>query len=324
MIISASRRTDIPAHFTLWLLNRLREGYVLVRNPYNFKQVTQVTLDPAVVDCLVFWTKNPAPLLPFLDEIEQLGHQYYFQFTLTPYAADLEQALPDKRHLIALFQTLARRIGLERLVWRYDPILFTSGFTPDDHVISFASLASQLQGYTRHCTISLLSLYSKCKSNLSDVHLLHGDENAILTCINRLREIAHAHGICLDACADTFLQERCGLPPARCINEQWVGTLLGMPMRLNRDSGQRPACLCAVSIDIGAYNTCTNGCRYCYANSSGKAALQNQRNHDPASPLLVGHLTGSETITVKTIRTGCSPQHNLFSPFIREEPTRGA
>lgn len=322
MIISASRRTDIPAYFAPWLLNRLREGYVLVRNPYNFRQVTKVSLDSSAVDCLVFWTKNPGPILPLLDEIEQLGHQYSFQFTLTPYAADLEQSLPDKPYLISLFQRLARRVGPDRLVWRYDPILFFPGFTPKDHVARFASLASQLQGFTHRCTISLLSLYPKCKKNLRDVGLIEVDEDALLACIARLREEAHAHGIVLDACADTFLQECCGLPPARCIDAPLVGLLRGQSVRLGRDPGQRPACRCTTSVDIGAYNSCAHGCRYCYANTSGKAVVLNRRQHDPASPLLIGRLTGEETITIKTSRNRGGIQQNLFAQFGRDEPNR--
>ena len=322
MIISASRRTDIPAHYAQWVCNRLRQGYVLVRNPYNFNQVTQVSLDPSVVDCLVFWTKNSEPLLPLLEEIEHLGHHCYFQFTLTPYGAELEQALPDKQRLVTIFQELARRVGPERVIWRYDPILFTPTYTVARHVASFARLASQLGGFTRRCTISLLRLYAKCKINLRDVSLVNVPEEAIAACIARLQAIARDQGIRLDACADTFLQERCGLPAARCIDDQLIASLLGMPVQLPRDAGQRPACCCCASIDIGAYDTCANGCRYCYANTSGKAVARNQESHDPASPLLAGQLTGAETITVKPMRSVRHPQQNLFLPPGQERPGR--
>ena len=322
MIISASRRTDIPAHYAQWLGNRLRVGYVLVRNPCNFRQVSRVSLDPSVVDCLVFWTKNPAPLLPLLDEIEQLGHRFYFQFTLTPYGAELEQALPDKQHLVALFQTLARRVGPERVIWRYDPILFTPACTPASHVASFASLASQLGGFTRRCTISLLSLYAKCKTNLKDVSLVNVPEDAIMASVARMQTIAREQGIQLDACADTFLQTRCGLPAARCIDDQLIASLLDVPVQLPRDAGQRPACCCCASIDIGAYDTCANGCRYCYANTSAMAVVRNQHHHDPASPLLSGHLTGEETVTVKTMHSARIPQQSLLFSSSQERLSR--
>ncbi len=179
MIISASRRTDIPALYSGWMLNRLRQGVVLVRNPYNPRQITQVQLDPSVVDCLVFWTKNSGPMLPLLDEIDRLGYQYYFQFTLTPYPADLEQGLPDKPSLIAVFQDLARQAGPERVLWRYDPIVFTDTFTPDYHLAAFTRLAREFRGFTHRCTISLLTLYAKCRRNLQGIRLMDVGEGEI-------------------------------------------------------------------------------------------------------------------------------------------------
>jgi len=301
MIISASRRTDIPAFYGEWLLNRLREGSVLVRNPFNPRQVSRVSLDPGVVDCLVFWTKNPAPLLSRLAEIERLGHPFNFQYTLTACDRSLEQHLPARSERIATFRTLAERIGPERVLWRFDPILFTRGQGPDQLLREFATLAGHLRSSTRHCTISFLSLYAKCKRNLSGIALAMPDEREMRNFVRQLAEIAAENGIRLRACCDAFLQEQCGIEAARCIDDRLLASILGQPVRVAKDKGQRPGCGCVASIDIGAYNTCPHGCRYCYANSSERAVAANRAAHDPCSPLLTGTLTGQETITDRTI-----------------------
>jgi hypothetical protein len=312
MIISASRRTDIPAFYSDWLLNRLREGFALVRNPFNPLQVSRVSLDARVVDCLVFWTKNPALLLPRLNEIDRLGHRYFFQFTLTACDRNLEKHLPEKAKRLAAFRRLAERIGPERVLWRFDPILFIRTRGPDAVLAEFADLAKQLHPFTRQCTISFLSLYEKCKRNLRGVDLLTLDEREKTHFVRQLTAIAGQYAISLKACCDPFLQEQCGIEAARCIDDQRVAAILGQPVRIPKDKGQRPGCGCAASIDIGAYNTCPHGCRYCYANVSERAVAANRAAHDPKSPLLTGTLTGQEIITERKTTSRCSPQGALF------------
>lgn len=312
MIISVSRRTDIPAFYSDWLLNRLQEGFTLVRNPFNPHQVSRVSLDARVVDCLVFWTKNPAPLLPRLDEIDRLGHRYLFQFTLTACDRNLEKYLPDKSRRLAVFRRLAERIGPERVLWRFDPILFTRTQGPDAVLAEFADLANQLHPFTRQCTISFLSLYQKCMRNLRGVDLLTLDEREKIHFVRQLAGIAGQYALNLKACCDPFLQDQCGIKAARCIDDQLVAAILGQPVRISKDKGQRPGCGCAASIDIGAYNTCPHGCRYCYANVSERVVAVNRAAHDPKSPLLTGTLSGQESITERTIASCCSPQGVLF------------
>jgi len=313
MIISASRRTDIPAFYSDWLLNRLRQGYVLVRNPFNPNQVSRVPLDPQTVDAIVFWTKNPAPMLPRLEAIDRLGYRSYFQFTLTAYDQSLEKNLPARaEQRIAVFQELAQRIGPERVLWRYDPILFTPTFNPVSHLHRFEDLASQLHGSTRRCTISFLSLYEKCKRNMQGIELLAIEAREKIQFVSQLAAIANKYSIQLCACCDAFLHEQCGIEAARCIDDRVLASILGQPLRVKKDKGQRPDCGCVASIDIGAYNTCPHGCRYCYANVSERAVAQNLASHDPDSPLLAGALTGSETVTLKKMSSGSIPQQNLF------------
>ena len=165
MIISASRRTDIPAYYADWFCNRIREGYVCVRNPMNFHQVSRIDLSPDVVDGIVFWTKNPLPLMARLEELR--GYTFYFQFTLTPYGKDVEPCVPSKNDVILpAFQELSRRVGPERVIWRYDPILFTNRYTMDYHITFFSQLARRLEGYTRKCIISFVDLYRNTQTNM--------------------------------------------------------------------------------------------------------------------------------------------------------------
>ncbi len=312
MIVSASRRTDIPAFYSDWLLNRLQAGYVLVRNPFNPLQVSRVALDPGVVDCLVFWTKNPAPLLPRLDEIDRLGYPYFFHYTLTGCDHTLEQHLADIDTRIAAFRRLSERIGPERMLWRFDPIVLTPTLDPGHYLRSFAQLAQQLRGFTRRCTISFLSVYAKCKRNLAGLALLPLEDSEKIRFIRLLAALAARCEIELCACCDPLLTEQCGIAAARCIDERLVADILGQPVRIKKDSGQRPGCGCAASVDIGAYNTCPHGCRYCYANVSPQVVARNHAAHDPRSPLLTGVLNGRETITERRMASVCSPQGRLF------------
>lgn len=155
MILSVSRRTDIPAFYSDWFMNRLREGFVYVRNPMNYKQVSNVVLNPEVVDCIVFWTKNPEKLMNHLDEIDQMGYQYYFQFTITPYNHSIEPSLPPKARIIETFKRLSNKIGKEKVVWRYDPIILNEELTIEHHVRSFAEMVASLSEFTTDCIIGL-------------------------------------------------------------------------------------------------------------------------------------------------------------------------
>ena len=158
MIISASRRTDIPAYYSEWFINRVKEKYLYVRNPMNIHQIGKISLDRNVVDGIVFWTKNPIPMLPRLDQLKE--YIYYFQFTLTAYGPEIESGLPSKNiKLIPAFQELSNKIGKERVIWRYDPIFLNERYTMDYHKKYFRVLASKLAGYTEKCTISFLDLY---------------------------------------------------------------------------------------------------------------------------------------------------------------------
>jgi hypothetical protein len=299
MIISASRRTDIPAFYSRWFLRRLQEGYALVRNPVHSRLVYHVPISAGNTRCIVFWTKNPAPLVQRLGELEDFGIPFYFLFTLTGYGPELERNLPDKRGILRTFHTLAARLGPERVVWRYDPILFTPDYTPSVHLRLFARMARELAGSTRRCIVSFLTMYNKCRRNLASFELreLPPEQKAALAA--EMKTLAAARGIELASCAsDEFVEA--GVPAGKCVDDLLISRISGQEFRGRKDRSQRGSCHCVQSADIGAYDTCVHHCLYCYANSNYKTALRRRRLHDPQSPLLYGRLGEEDQLLERT------------------------
>ena len=284
MILSASRRTDIPCYYGEWLVNRLKAGYVQVRNPMNPAQIRRVPLSPETVDAIVFWTKDPEPMIPLLDKIDAMGYRYYFQFTLTPYDRTLEPHLRDKTCIIRTFAGLSRRIGRDRVLWRYDPILLNDTLDMAYHREQFRRLCDVLSPYTPTVTISFVDMYAKIISPL--VRII--SEAEMLELAAFFGETAGEFGLGIRACCEAADLTPCGIHPASCIDPHVLKNLCGRPLHLPRDRNQRPGCGCVASIDIGAYNTCRSGCVYCYANSHGeKAPLRRQkREYRPDAEML--------------------------------------
>ena len=214
MIISASRRTDIPSYYSEWFFNRLKEGYVLVRNPMNAHQISQISLLPEVVDGIVFWTKNPAPMLNKLDQIHK--YPYYFQFTLTAYGPDVEKNLPSKNKvIIPAFQQLSREIGKERVVWRYDPIFFNETYTIDYHCRYFELLAFKLAQYTEKCTISFVDVYKNTERNAKPLNIQAVTAEMQEELVERFTETAKKYNISIDTCAENQDFRKYGVYPRR-------------------------------------------------------------------------------------------------------------
>ncbi len=298
MIISASRRTDIPACFSEWFFNRLREGFVLVRNPMNPHRIGKISLLPGDVDGIVFWTKNPAPMLGRLGELE--NRTYYFQFTLNAYGKDVEPNVPSKNDIvIPAFQRLSKAIGRDRVVWRYDPILFNERYTMDYHLKYFRLLAAKLSGFTEQCTVSFLDCYRRTERNTRPLHILRPTFGQEAELMRRFSETAEEFGIRVVACAEDADFESFGVRRAHCIDRDRLERLGGYRLNVGKDKNQRPACGCAESIDIGAYDTCRNGCLYCYANANPAMAGRNFAAHDPFSPLLTGSVGAGDTVAAR-------------------------
>lgn len=296
MIISASRRTDIPTYYSDWFINRVKAGYVYVRNPMNANQISQISLSPEVVDGIVFWTKNP---IPMLDKLEALkDYMYYFQFTLNSYGTDVERNIPNKSKVIVpAFQRLSDLIGPDRVIWRYDPIFLSQTYTVDYHIRYFEELAKRLSPYTKKCTISFLDFYRNTEKNIAALSPTDFPEEQQEQLAKSVAGIAHSYGLQVDTCAERINMRQYGIEHARCIDGRLLEHLLKCPLNVKKDKNQRLECGCIESLDIGAYNTCCNGCRYCYANYSEKAVGTNSEIHNPESPLLIGEIRPEDKIT---------------------------
>ena len=302
MIISVSRRTDIPALYSPWFFNRLKEQYVLVRNPVNFHQISRVPLSPQVVDAIVFWTKNPVPMLEHLSELKD--YNYYFQFTLTPYDQDIEPGLPSKKDvLIPAFIALSKAIGYERVIWRYDPILLNRQYTIDRHIQSFQQMAQTLKGYTKKCVISFIDSYRNTARHKERLTLKEIRTEDMYRIAGHFSGIARNCGMELSTCGEAVDLSPYGIEHGRCIDPVLLHRITGRPLNVRKDPGQRKECGCVSSIDIGAYNTCINLCAYCYANYNEPLAHKNFALHNPASPLLFGEIGGNDRITERKMRS---------------------
>jgi len=275
-IISASRRTDIPAFFADWFMERIREGHFYRINPYNTRQMKQISLAREEVDAFVFWTKNPRPLMEYLDEIDNRGYCYYFQFTINPYGAPFEPNLPPLAERLETFRELADRIGPERVIWRYDPIISSSATPPDFHHRRFAELTSALNGATSRVMFSLLDFYPKVRRRLQVIEQQQGIKFFDLAgeeyraerrnLLGSMRMSAVANGMALFSCCEAEDLAELGIQHGRCIDGQLIGMLTGWPGVFKKDRHQRRECGCAEAIDMGAYNSCVFQCAYCYAN----------------------------------------------------------
>jgi len=285
MIISASRRTDIPAYYSDWFLNRLAAGLVRVANPFNPRQVREVLLRPQDVDCFVFWSKNPAPLLQRLSALQ--AYKFYFQFTLNPYDKDVEPGLPEKSDLLKTFSALAQAVGAARVVWRYDPIVVTPKYSLAWHKRSFATYCRALAGKARLVVISFVDAYRGAAAGLRELEAMSLTEEMLGEIAGSFAETAAKFGLSIESCCEPVDLRRFNIQPGRCIDDRIISELAGQKLELPHDRNQRPGCGCVASVDIGAYSTCPAGCRYCYANKGAARVASNCRHHDPSSPFLL-------------------------------------
>ncbi|MDH3699927.1 MAG: DUF1848 domain-containing protein [Alphaproteobacteria bacterium] len=288
MIISASYKTDIPAFYSAWFLRRLAAGQCRMVNPWNAKPIT-VPLDSASIDGFVLWTRNIAPLSAHLGTVAAHA-PFMVQYTITGYPRALEAGTVPAARAIAEMHTLRQRFGPRAAVWRYDPILFTSLTGGDWHRRNFTRLAKALRGTTDEVVISFAQIYRKTRRNLEAAALRHGftwhdpDAAEKKTLVAALAARAAEHGMALRLCAQAEFVVP-GAAPARCVDAARLSDLAGRPIAA-AVKGNRPDCLCHTARDIGAYDSCPQGCVYCYAVQTRDRAKQQNRAHDPAGDFL--------------------------------------
>jgi hypothetical protein len=295
LIVSASYRTDIPAFYTTWFLARLRAGYARVATPYGGGSY-DVSLAPGAEDGFVLWTRNLRPLMTDLDAV-RLVAPFTVQFTVTCYPRALENSVIAAEEAVEQLRELRNRFGPRAAVWRYDPIVITSDLDAEAHAAGFAVLARALKGAVDEVVLSVMHPYRKTRRNLDRAARHNGflwrdppaEEKRHLLC--RLAAIALDHGIQPTLCSQPELLGP-GLGEARCIDAERLADVAQRPANLERGaartSGNRPGCRCALSRDIGAYDTCPHGCVYCYAVADRDRAVANFRGHDPEAAMLRG------------------------------------
>jgi hypothetical protein len=286
MIIQTGMRTDIPAFYSEWLLNRIKEGFVLVRNPYNLHQVTRYSLSPDVVDILAFCTKNPSPMLPHMGALHPYG-QYWF-VTITPYGREIEPNVPDKEKVIEDFKRLSDLLGEDSMGWRYDPIFIDENHPVEWHIAEFEKMAGALSGYTKSCVISFIDIYKKVERNFPGAKKVSEADRIALG--KELIKIAGTYNMTIRPCAEGTELAAYGADCSGCMTlatfENAIHNHLHVPKRKsNQRNGQ---CACLLGVDIGAYDTCGHLCKYCYANANAELVKKNMKKHNPESPFLLG------------------------------------
>ena len=292
MIISASRRTDLPAFYSEWFMNRIRAGFCLVPNPFNRARVSRVSLAPEDVDVIVFWTRNPRPLLPHLQELDACDYRYYFLVTLMANPREIDPGCPSFDAAVAAFRALSDRIGPERVVWRYDPIFLTGVSGPTFHIDAFERIACALRGHTKRSIVSVMHPYRKLRKRMAElaaggIDLIPADADSLSPLVGSLADISSANGMELQSCADELDLQRYGIRPGKCVDDALMWRAFGLEVEAAKDSCQRKPCGCVSSKDIGMYDSCLFGCVYCYAVTSFERARMNHRRHDPTSESLL-------------------------------------
>ena len=293
MIINTGGRTDTVQYYAKWLLRRFSEGYALTRNPLFPSKISRYELTPDKVDCVVFCSKNYQPILPYLHEITDRFNTY-FHYTITAYGQDIEPGVPSIEESLQTLIKLSKQVGRQRIAWRYDPVLLTEKYTISRHVETFERMARILAPHIDRCIFSFVEMYKKLETNMPELRPLSEEDKDTLA--HGLGTLAKQYGIFIQTCGTNGDFARYGIHASGCMTLDILGKANGIVFKNLKHKGMRQGCHCIESRDIGAYNTCLNGCKYCYANTKSHKARENYRLHDPASPLLLGHVKPEDTI----------------------------
>lgn len=294
MILNTGARTDTVQYYSEWLLERFRQGFVYARNPLFPNKVTRYELSPDKIDLVLFCSKNYTPILPRLHEITD-KYRTYFHYTITAYGRDVEPNVPSIDDGIKTLIELSRQAGKQRVAWRYDPVLLTEKYTIEAHAKTFEYMAERLAPHIDRCIFSFVEMYKKLKTNMPEIiPLTDDDKNAIAEILGG---VAEKYGICIQTCGTNGDFSRYGINASGCATLDILGKANGCEFRELKHKGLRNGCHCIESRDIGAYDTCLNGCKYCYANQSAQKARDNYKFHDAHSPLLLGAISPTDEIS---------------------------
>ncbi len=274
-------------------MNRLREGHVLVRNPIASDVVYKIDLNPGKVGCIYFMTKDPRPMMQFLDEIKDMGHRVIFQVTMNPYGRDVEPNVPDIADISDAFKEISRKIGKDRMVWRYDPVLFGRRYDTSYHERKFNLLCKELSGYTERCIFGFLDEYDKFEGSAIAGSLKSPSKTQKDAFMEMAGKTAYEYGIKLSLCCSPDKDPGHGIDSRGCIDRE---TLISAGIPFDDIPGNiREGCRCVKNIDIGAYDSCLHDCVYCYANKIS-SDMRSRRSYDPDSEMLHGTLRDTDQI----------------------------
>lgn len=293
MIINTGQRTDIPAFYSKWFMNRIREGYVLVRNPYYPNLVTKFLLNPEVVDVIGFCTKNPRPMFQYLDELKHFGQFWYV--SITGFEKDLEPNVPSIKEVIEDFKYLSNKVGKNAVGWRYTPIIINDKYKVERHIQTFRMIAEQLDGYTTLAVFGFVDLYDKLKRNHPELKDCSDEEKILIA--KEFSIIAKEHHMELRLCSKEKWLKEYEIDVDGCMRiedyERSIQSTLQIKQKMQARKGY---CACYLSNDIGSYNTCMHLCTYCYANGNKETIIQNYKKHDVNSPFLIGNLSPNDKV----------------------------
>lgn len=295
MIINTGQRTDIPAFYSKWFINRIREGFVMVRNPYYSSLVTRFSLSPSVVDIIGFCTKNPKPMFEYLDELKE--YKQFWYITITCYGKDIEKNVPSIDESIISFQFLSNKISGNAIAFRYTPIIINDKYDIKRHEEAFKYITSKLEGYTSLATFGFLDLYSKLKKNHPE--LKDCDEESKIALALKFKEIANSHNMELRLCSKEKYLSKYGIDVDGCMRLQDYEKAGNFKLKPNkRMNARKEFCSCFLSNDVGSYDSCLHFCSYCYANGNEKIVINNIKNHFDDSPFLIGRETEKDVVRI--------------------------
>ncbi len=295
MILNVSGRTDIVAFYTEWFMNRYKEGYLDVRNPFNKKLVSRIFFSD--VDLIMFCTKNP---IPIIDKIKEINKPILFHITLTPYNKDIEPNVIDKTKIIEGIKKLSKIIGIDNIYVRYDPIIISDKYNIDYHIKAFSKLCSLLNGYVKRIIISFLDEYKNVKENRNILKYKTLTDNDYKLIGEYFSKIALNNGMTVQTCFEDRNLVEYGLIKGECLSHELAYKLTGKSYK-SWTARKEKKCNCVQMVDIGVYNSCKHFCKYCYANYNEKEVINNYKNHNPNSSLLIGELENDDIIKVRRI-----------------------
>ena len=294
MIINTGQRTDIPAFYSKWFVNRIKEGFVYVRNPYFPNKVTKYILDSKVVDVIGFCTKNPEPMFKYLDELKEYKMLWYI--TITAFSHDLEPNVCHVDKAIESFKFLSSKLGKNCVSLRYTPIIVNDRYPVERHIKAFEYILSNLSGYTNLCAFGFVDLYDKIKKNHPEIKDCSDEDKIRITL--EFKKIAAKYNIKLRLCSKEKWLSKYGIDVQGCMRlEDYEAAACNSLYPKNIMQARKGYCACMLANDIGAYNCCMHLCKYCYANSNPQSVYNNYKLHDDNSPLLIGNINSNDVIT---------------------------